>query len=742
MPPSRSDEPEKEESVNILAVLLKRWYIVLATFVLFTAMGVPLVWCLVEPGYIVAGLIHVAPAQEDLLSGDAEQGFEGDYELFRTTQAMRMTSTAVLENVASELAARPLTIFKEKPDDSITKIRRLIGLRMHGDDPLGHLKNLARFGVIKADPIRHSQFVKVSMKSMKADEAKIIVDSVMQNYEATFASRVKAGELDSLQALEEEQNVLLAKIKSANDEIRALADKYGTASLDVTQDLMLQRATTLLTQLADLEATRIDLESSLDFIEEDEPQAQSTLPNSTPAARNEYIAADPLVQELTRTIVQLDQELVVAEQTLAFTHPALKEKKELLSTFKEKLAATRADVGADFDKIIVERTGETREEKIAATQKAIGRIKAHEEKLRGVLSQQELKTQEIGRTHMDISDLQFQQSLNRELHESVSRRIRAKEMEKKRDPTIQVDTWAEIEEYEDNRIKFSAGLAFGALGFGACLAFLRDRMDKRLKQPEDIAKCIHVPLVGTVVSSRAIKPSLFAAQVAGDYQAIRTNLDLFGNGIPRMLAVTSACTQEGKTALSTNLATSLAKSGKRALLVDGDLRKPDVLHVLDASNVSQRSSEVVAEGRLAYTLLTVSTSGLDVLAPDFSHPGDAYELLASSVIAQRIEFLSQRYDHIIIDTPPVLAFPDAIIWAKIAGKVILSCFAGRTTSHELNEAKLRIAQTNAVILGAVMSNVRIDRGYQRNVHSYYRMSQHAMRKNQQHKKKILLSIDS
>ncbi len=207
-------------------------------------------------------------------------------------------------------------------------------------------------------------------------------------------------------------------------------------------------------------------------------------------------------------------------------------------------------------------------------------------------------------------------------------------------------------------------------------------------------------------------------------------------------ASTSACAQEGKTDFAANLATSLAKSGKRVLLIDGDLRTPGVLNVLGDSHMSQHANEVVAAGRLACTLLTVSSSGLDVLVPDLSQPGDAYELLASSLLAQQIEVLSQRYDHIIIDTPPVLAFPDALIWAGIAGKVVLSCFAGRTTSIDLNEAKSRITQTNAVILGAVMSNVRVDHGYQRYGHNYGVKQQYPARKNVTLKKGILPLTES
>ena len=741
MPHGWVDESEEEASVNLLQIMLKRWYIVLASFVVISAIGVPGVWYLVEPGYIVSGLIHIAPAQENLLSGDAEQGFQGEYELFKTTQAMRVTSSAVLENVASELAERNMTLFQEQSGNSVAKLRHLLGLQRPEADPLEYLRDFVRFGVLRADPIRHSQFVKVSMKSMKDGEAKIIVDSLMQNYEVSFTSQFKAGELDNLQALEEERDALVIKMKNTNDEIRALADKYGTTSLNVTQELMLQRATTLLAQLANLEASRIDLESSLDFIEEDDPEAQSLQATATLAARNEYIAADPLVQELTSAIVDLEQELVVAEQALAPGNPALKEKRELLATFKQKLEAARSKVGADFDQIVVERKGETREDKIAATRRAIERIKAHEEKLKQILSQQEIRTQEMGRTHMDISDLEFQQSLNRELHESVSRRIRAKEMEKKRDPVVKIDTWAEIEAYEDNRVKFSAGIVFGALGLGAVLAFLREKMDKRLKQPEEITKCIQVPLVGTVVSSNAVKPSVVAEQIAGDYQAIRTNLELFGDGIPKKLAVTSACSKEGKTVFSINLATSMAKSGRRVLLIDGDLRTPGVLRLFDESNISQRPCEAVDDGYFAYTQSSVLSSGLDILAPNPLHT-DAYELLASPLVTQRIGILGQRYEHIIIDTPPVLAFPDALIWARIAGHVVLSCYAGRTTSHDLNEAKLRIVQTHAVILGAVMNNVRLDHRYQRHGPGYQGRRPRPVKRGQIHKERALLSVKS
>jgi len=116
---------------------------------------------------------------------------------------------------------------------------------------------------------------------------------------------------------------------------------------------------------------------------------------------------------------------------------------------------------------------------------------------------------------------------------------------------------------------------------------------------------------------------------------------------------------------------------------------------------------------------SVASSGLDVLAAGSRNISDAYELIASPLTAERINVVSEKYDHVIIDAPPVLAFPDALLWARIADAAILTSFAGHTTSPELREAKQRLAQTNVTVLGTVLNNVRIDHSYYRYGYSYY-----------------------
>jgi capsular exopolysaccharide synthesis family protein len=176
--------------------------------------------------------------------------------------------------------------------------------------------------------------------------------------------------------------------------------------------------------------------------------------------------------------------------------------------------------------------------------------------------------------------------------------------------------------------------------------------------------------------------------------------------------------REGKTTFAVNLATSLAKSGKKVLLIDGDLRKPDVRYMLKISNGVAGVQEVLLGEDPSQAIVSMPESGLHVLPANARNLADVYELLASSTAAEQIERLGRDYDHVIVDTPPALAFPDALVWAKLTDAVVLVGFAGQTTAPDFKETKERFGRIRARVLGAILSNVPAEQSLYRYGYSY------------------------
>jgi len=293
--------------------------------------------------------------------------------------------------------------------------------------------------------------------------------------------------------------------------------------------------------------------------------------------------------------------------------------------------------------------------KLLAARAELKRTEEYEKNLNERLANEDFKILQAGRTKLDIQSLQFEFDRAKEMYDKFSRRILELEMEKKL-PARMVPYEADIGLKIDKRIKYIMALIFGALGCGTLLASMINKLDLRLQTPDDVSKRIGLRIIGTTTNSHNIKPYLLPEQIAGDYQTIRTNLGLINDeGIPRKLVVTSPGMREGKTTFSVNLATSMSRSGKKVLLIDGDLRKPDVADMLSIPADSGFGLQDVLLGEeFDKAVYTMPSTGLDVLIADSQSRINGYELLASPGTRQCIDMLSQNYDHVIIDTTPIM----------------------------------------------------------------------------------------
>jgi len=712
-----STEPQEPQEIktNPLRSILRRWYLVLLIFVLVAGLGVTGIWIIMEPGYLIQGTLKVLSVQEDPLTGNMDRVNYGSLQ----TEAFSLLTPRMIDRVADDLGAQNLGFFSKNYDLG-SRLLAKFGLERYINvkEPAWVLQDAIRVGIIKSGNLRDTELVAVTMKSMEPDEAKLIVNSFLENYRNISDSGDSRQTNEALRNLTDEKNQLFLKMEDARKRIRDAAAKYGNTELTMEQEMAARRYISLYERKSALEARHVNLDIQIEILESQEdlnlPVSQDT------AGLNLYINADPTVQELTKNLVSLKRELIVAKQTLNENNPLVAEKRNLVSEFETQLNEMRNELEVKYYDLLKEQQSSLHETELAAARLELKRLTGEVKTLDEMLNQEDIEQRQVGQAHMEIQESQIQYTIDKDLYDQVSRRIKQIEMESNMESTIKLHSDAAVQSFEDKRLKMSAAAIAGGLGLGCLVAFLFDKRDKRLHLPEEIQQHIGNPLLGTICQADLRKELRTADKFIADYQAVRTNLALLNReGIPKKFAIVSPGSKDGKTTFCINLATSLAGAGKRILLIDGDLRRPNVMQALGIDLNSSGNQNTITDTNFNYTIYSVASTDLDVLVPEVRCMADPFELVSSPILADRIFQLGSRYDHIIIDTPPVLAFPDAVYLAHVAGTALVVTFCGRTYGPDLSESVSRLEKAGVNVLGTVMNNVPTDHGFHKYGYGYY-----------------------
>ncbi|PYE20203.1 capsular exopolysaccharide synthesis family protein [Williamsia limnetica] len=267
---------------------------------------------------------------------------------------------------------------------------------------------------------------------------------------------------------------------------------------------------------------------------------------------------------------------------------------------------------------------------------------------------------------------------------------------------------------------------------GLAVVFVRDRLNNKVRGEQDLAILADAPVLAAVPSDDLLKKqglidfSTGATLAAEAYRKLRTNLSFTSVDKPsRRIIVTSALAAEGKTTTAMNLAAALAETGKRVVLVDADLRRPQVYHRTGGMGDVGFTNYLKGDGSMADLLQPSEVKGLQILASGPQPPNPA-ELLGSKKAGQGIDNLSAMFDYVIIDSPPLLPVTDAAVLAQWADGVLLVARANQTRLPDVAAAVEQLRAVQADLVGVVLTDVPTRGGAYK--YGYYYTSSDVMKK--------------
>jgi succinoglycan biosynthesis transport protein ExoP len=257
------------------------------------------------------------------------------------------------------------------------------------------------------------------------------------------------------------------------------------------------------------------------------------------------------------------------------------------------------------------------------------------------------------------------------------------------------------------------------LGVGVGLAYVRATLEDRVGTPEEVEAVAGMSTLGSIVRMHTdnsmdpvyrVATLLYPRSVAAEnFRTLRTNLEFAALDRPlRTLLITSSTPGEGKTVVAVNLAVAFAQTGKRTVLVDADLRRPDVHNLLRLSNEQGLSSVLRTTSESPSAMLQATEQpDLHVLTTGPLPPNPA-ELIGSQRMRNLIDRLVNDTDIVIFDSPPLNSVADAAILASKADGTLFVIDTRRTPTAAVRMASEALSRSGARVLGATLNNRSID----------------------------------
>ena len=702
------DESHDEE-IN----LLEYWYVIKRrakaifglTFVT-TLIGL-LTAFTITPQYTSTIKILVEPNAPKVVSLDPLQGVS-NIMYFYQTQYDIIASRSVISAVIGKLKLEQHPVFLKaipslnEEEAGTSSLRSLIT----DSEAMNHDKEqklLLRESVIEyvsknltVKGAKNSQIINVSYQSpdpaLSAKIANAISDAYIEKgFEAKLALNKNASEW-----LNNRLSGLRQKLEKSEDTLRRYQQKESMVNTESSASITSSKIGGITEALIKAQAQRAEIEIRYQQVEQVKKSGKSL--ESLPV-----VLENKFIQDLKAEQVKLSRLFSELSERYGVKHP--------------KMISIKADL-----KVADQRLNHEVNKVIDGVYRSYENAVANVEKLKTLSQQTQTESRTYQAKEFELAKLERDVAANRQLYDVFMTRFKETSNTGDHEVTnVTIVDYARPALFPSKPKKklIVAAALFAGLFLGVLLAFLLEYLENTFRTPEDVENKLGLSLLGLLpllsddhksTPERHTFSELESPAFAEALNNIRTGVMFANIDVPaKMIMVTSSVANEGKTTLCSNLSLTFSHTG-RTLLIDGDLRKQQFSNsVLSQSRKAGIAELALGEASLDECIVQDDkVSNLYYMSSGLATP-KPLELLSSKRFSEMLVLLRVKFDHIIIDSAPVLPVSDSLVLANLVDEVIMVVKADSTTHRMAQDAVKRLATAHVKPLGVVLQQADLEK---------------------------------
>ncbi|MHC4616621.1 MAG: polysaccharide biosynthesis tyrosine autokinase [Planctomycetota bacterium] len=573
----------------------------------------------------------------------------------------------------------------------------------------------------RAYPDRDREFVTVSMTCAEKHEAQLIVNEMVEMFLAKQGRTAGEEVTKKLTTLREQKNAVQRELEFAERALDEVSERYGITDLEQFGSRYVQHTYEI--RLNDLELERNQMMLQMGQLQAAIGTLEEQATGAIPVQVERLMQTDPVVVALTQQLSLQESALAGRLSKFGEDHRSVRQTRDLIEEIKREIENRKTEVAE-----------QTRQANLRSAQDTMIILTDRLEELEKMRAEAAAKKRDLDLARTQYAIRQAVRDERREMLDTIKAQIESYNIIRKDPETSKVLSMGlapEPLEVSSPRWEFyfPGGTVLGMM-LGVGLAFLIELLNDLVRTPRDVARYLHIPLLGVIPDAdeddeaadvdllHVVRQAPYSV-ISESYRRFRTNVKLAGSADSlKVLLVAGGLAGDGATSVAVNLAVTLLAENNKVLLIDANFRRPSLQKVFPkkgggepetGSSTVGLSTLLNGKGSYEHTLRANVIEGLDIIETG-SPPFNPAELLGGYRMEQLIKDQRNNYDYIIIDAPPVLLLSDAKVLGKLVDGTVLVFNAGTTRRGAAQRTIQEMKAVNAPVIGCVLFAVRVLKG--------------------------------